>query len=104
MVLHQEFHCVVSELKIKRYVSQRQKVLHKKGHVLGLIFKIGAMSSDFCWDNTALEAHVLALEKPLPYVCLQKMMLMYVIIWESGITMDTVFAIAVQMYCSQHSL
>ena len=58
-------------------------MLHKKGHVLGLIFKIGAMSSDFCWDNTALEAHVLALEKPLPYVCLQKMMLMYVIIWES---------------------
>ena len=77
------------------YIWASAKMCWKK---VGLKFRLGAISSHFVDDKTASEVHICFCPwKDISCTCVQKMVLMYDIVWdwETDVTMDTVFAITV---------
>lgn len=53
---------------------------------------------------TVSEVHVCGHEETFPWTCVQKMMIKYIIVKESNLTVDTVFSITVQMHCTQENI
>ena len=92
--------CVFLFLSHVTQMNQCQKVLYKIGH-LGLKSKQELFGLPFvCENSVSVKPHVLVHEDTAMYMCTVN----NDNVCESGVTMDTAFAITVQMSCTQEHI